>query len=186
VHSAEVAIYELALLQPPPPTDSPSLYQQPVFDPKRIEYLTACLNTCKAARDHFLAGDIASITASSMLIFPYCIKVLYKLSTVINIPGWDLAIVKATVDIVQCLEQAADVAERANAKFKEETGDDSVFALAAETLRATAPSWRVPSSDANEVVGDLAAAVGWNCGISGDVSLLDFSDDFWLSGTLNF
>jgi hypothetical protein len=122
-----------------------------------------------------------------MLIFPYCIKVIYKLSTIVDVAGWDLATVKATVDIVQCLEKAADIAERANSKFKEETGDESVFAVAAETLRATAPSWSVPSSDANnEVVGDLAAAVGWNCGISGDVSLLDFSDDFWLSGTFNF
>jgi hypothetical protein len=121
-----------------------------------------------------------------MLIFPYCIKVVYKLSTLVDVQGWDLATVKATIDIVQCLEQAADVTERANAKFKEETGDDSVFAAAAATLRATAPSWRVPPTDANEVVGDLAAAVGWHSRISGDVSMLDFSDDLWLSETFNF
>ncbi|KAF1944325.1 hypothetical protein EJ02DRAFT_341179 [Clathrospora elynae] len=186
IHSAEVSIYELALSQPPSPT-SLSPYNQLPLDLKRIEYLTALLQTCKASKDHFLAGGLASITVPSMLIFPYCIKILHRLSTFKDVPGWDPTIVKQTVDIMQCLEQAAAMAERLNANFKEGTGENSIFAAAAENLRASAHNWSVPvSSEQDEGVGDSASFGTWNGGDGVDFPMADFSDDFWLPGTFNF
>lgn len=121
-----------------------------------------------------------------MLIFPYCLKILHKLATFKGIPGWDPTIITRTIDIVQCLEQLAEMAERANEMYKEETGEESVFSAAAEILRATAPSWAIPGAPQGAAEGDAGAMMGWNDGAGSDLSMLDFSDDFWLSGPFNF
>ncbi|RAQ98940.1 sterol glucosyltransferase [Stemphylium lycopersici] len=145
-HTAQVAIYELAFLQSLPSSATVAPVQHYDFDARRIRYFMACLETCKACRDHTLACDIRSLASPSMLIFPYCLKILHKLATLKGIPGWDPTIVTGTIDIVRCLEQLAEIAERANEMYKEETGEESVFSAAAEILRATAPSWAIPGA----------------------------------------
>ncbi|RMZ72503.1 Zn(II)2Cys6 transcription factor [Pyrenophora seminiperda CCB06] len=183
--TAEVAIYELALLESPA-SNKPSLSSKhPLFVTRRVEYLLACLEACRSCCDYTLAGDIRDISVTSMLIFPYCLKVVYKLAVLKDVPGWDPAIATARVDILHCLEQIAVIAEDANAKYKEETGEDSVFREAAVMLRATAPNWRVPTVEQEQAVGDVSATA-WNADISGDFSLADFANDFWLSGPMNF
>ncbi|CAA9965086.1 hypothetical protein PTMSG1_08445 [Pyrenophora teres f. maculata] len=183
--TAEVAIYELALLQSPTPLVPPSSNPHSLFASRRVEYLLACLQTCKACCDYTLAGDVRDISVTSMLIFPYCLKTVYKLAVLKDVCGWDPTIATATVDTVQCLEQIAVIAENANAKYKEETGEDSVFGEAAVMLRATALNWRVPTVEQEQTVGDVSAPA-WNCDIGGDFSLMDFANDFWLSGPMNF
>jgi hypothetical protein len=153
------------------------------FEPRRIEYLMELLQTCKACRDHALTGDVMSLTAPSMLIWSYCCKILYRLSSITGVPGWDPTIVKSTVDIVQCLEKFAEIAERANTEYKAETGEDTVFAAAAETLRAIAPNWKPPTTEHDNAMGN--AADGWNSGIGGDMTMLDFSNDFWMPSAFN-
>jgi hypothetical protein len=120
-----------------------------------------------------------------MLVFLHCIKIVYRLSTLHNDSAWNPSIVKDSVDLVRILEQAASAVELANAAFKAQTGEDSVLAVAAETMRATAPNWRVPEPSVN--VRDLAAASGWGAAVDGlDTSMLDFPEDFWLSDVFNF
>lgn len=96
---------------------------------------------------------------------------------------WDPAIARATVNITQYLEQAAEIAFQANAKYKMETGEDSVLAVASETLRSTASHWSVPPIDGGASVSQ-SLALGEGPGI--DMSLIDFSDDFWMTQTFNF
>lgn len=156
-----------------------------MFALRRVEYLLACLETCKSCCNFTLAGDVIDISATSMLIFPHCLKLVYKLALLKDVPGWDPTLVTATVDIVQCLEQMAVRAENANAKYKEETGEDSLFGEAAVMLRATAPNWRIPTDDQEQTAGDVSATA-WNCDIGGDFTLANFANDFWLSGPLNF
>ena len=74
---AGIAIQELALVSPPQVVPT----QTHVFDPKRLENLAACLQVCKACCDYFLAAGTCIVTAPAMLMFPYAIKVVYKLST---------------------------------------------------------------------------------------------------------
>ena len=82
---------------------------------------------------------------------------------------------RSTVDITDLMERCAACSDAVNARLKEETGEDSVYALAAKTLRDTAPNWRVE--------GD---AVGWS-GDAVDFGGVDFSnDDFWGSGMVSF
>ena len=113
-----------------------------------------------------------------MLIFTYCLKILYKLST-LHDPAWDTAIAKATVDIVRLIHQCADAAERGNADMKQQNGEDSVLALAAEMMRATAPNWRVPEH--SDVAAGSAMMSSWSAG-EFDMSIMDLSEDFWLQG----
>jgi hypothetical protein len=141
------------------------------------------LQTCKACQDHALTGDVMSLTAPSMLIWSYCCKILYRLSSIKGIPGWDPTIVQSTIDIVQCLERFAEIAERANAEYKAQTGEETLFGSAAETLRAVAPNWKLPTSEHDDAMG--SAADGWYSGIGGDAGMLDFSSDFWMPSAFN-
>ncbi|KAL1798980.1 hypothetical protein ACET3X_003017 [Alternaria dauci] len=180
VQTTQVAIYDLALLGL---STAEMAASHLAFESKRIEYLMELLRTCEACRDHALTGDVMSITAPSMLIWSYCCKVLYRLASIKEVPGWDPTIVQSTVDIVQCLEQLADIAERANAEYKAQTGEETLFAAAAETLRAIAPNWKLPTSEHDNVVD--SAAEGWNVAIVGDMGMLDFSSDLWMPSAFN-
>jgi hypothetical protein len=77
------------------------------------------------------------------------------------------------------MERCAASSDRVNARLKEETGEDSVYAYAAKTLRDTAPNWRVYDKEVD--VGDA----GWSGAGAVDLSAMDFSDDFWLNGPFN-
>lgn len=197
--SVEVGIYELALYHhpAPPSTFTNSLSSSgPEVESRRIAYLTTLLLVCQSYIELFLTSDIIYITAPTMLVFPYCLKIAYKLQT-LKIPAWDPALSKAVLDPVRCLERAAQAAEVGNETLKVRTGEDSVFKAMAETLRKSAPIWRV-NGDVEQEVGmerdtgmqDVAvepAHLSGNVGeLNGSWMDANFSSDFWLSGSFDF
>jgi hypothetical protein len=174
-----VAIYELAISHPLTPFSHTST----LLNQKRTTYLIACLETCRACTEHYLNSDLICITIASGLIFSYCVRTLHRLSTLQD-PNWDTAIVRETVDVVGLLERCAVLADRSNEKLKKETGEDSIFIHAARTLRETAPSWRVSTTQDLQTGGD-SVTEGWSGAEAMDLPLMDFSDDFWLNAPFN-
>ncbi|KAI4937718.1 hypothetical protein J4E85_000153 [Alternaria conjuncta] len=177
--TAQVAIYDLALLTKP--TDELSLSHL-AFEPRRIEYFMELLETSKACREHAWNGGVIGLTAPSMLVFSYCIKTLYRFASLKGIPDWIPPIVQSSFDIVQCLERFAEIAEEANTEFKAKTGEDTLFAAAAETLRGMAPNWKLPTSEHDDAMGSTVD--GWNDGF-GDMGVMDFASDFWMPSVFN-
>jgi hypothetical protein len=175
LYGAEVAIYELALICPP----APSLTFNALLDHKRIEYLVTCVQVCKLAAEYYLASDLVHVTMASGLIFSNGLKVLHKLST-LQYPNWDTSIVRGSVDLVELTQHCASVADACNERLKGETGYDSVFHVAAKTLRETAPSWRFVGAQEQQVNGD-AALENWAGVETMGFPPIDFSDDFWLN-----
>ncbi|KAF2031503.1 hypothetical protein EK21DRAFT_62946 [Setomelanomma holmii] len=173
-----VSINELAMLQPSSPSAAPSL----ILDFKRSDYLMACLEACRTCTDYFLLQGFLRVSGPIKLLFGYCIKVIFKLATFQD-PIWNTAVVKESVDLLALLERCAVAAERANDTLKEETGEDSVFLIAAKTLRETAPQWRVPAPAVG--MGDGVVGDGWIGNDGMDVSMMDFSDEFWLNAPFN-
>jgi hypothetical protein len=163
---------------PPPISPLQSIH----LDHKRIRYQLACLQTCKNCTESYLNCDLIYTTIGSGLVFSYCAKMLHKLSTLQD-PHWDTALVPETVDVVGLIERCADAAERSNAILKAETGEDSVFIMAAKTLREMAPTWRVSTTyEQTQLSGNEAVMDGWNGAEVMDLPMVDLSDDFWLSG----
>jgi hypothetical protein len=172
-YAAEVAIYEIAILQPPTNFNE-------LFDHKRIDCLMSCVQICKLWAEYYLASDIVHMTMATGLTFSYCVKVLHKLSTLQD-PNWDTGIVRGSVDLVDLFLQCAAVADACNERLKVETGEDSVFRFAAKTLRDTAPSWKVMGTQETQAV----EVNGWAGVEAMDLPPIDFSDDFWLNAPFN-
>ncbi|KAF9694270.1 hypothetical protein EKO04_007851 [Ascochyta lentis] len=179
MYAAEAAIYELALLQP-----TTLLMHYCDHNQKRIEYLTGLLQTCKACTEHFLAFDLSRITAPLMIMFGYSVKLFYCLLTLQN-RGWDTALARLTMDPIVVFERAIQHCENTNNVLKLETGEDSVFKQAAETMRATAPRWRVPAEQDTTSLHLDSLTSGIDFGVI-DLPSLEFSDDFWLNGVGSF
>jgi hypothetical protein len=179
IFAAEVSIYELAFLRPPCPSPYNAL-----LDHKRTEYMIACVEICKACTERYLVSDLIHMTMASGLTFSYCAKTLHRLSTLQD-PNWDTAIVTNAVNVVELLERCADAADRSNDTLKAETGEDSVLAIAAKTLRDMAPSWRVPIAQESQMANGDAVMDGWTSTEGLDLQLMDFTDDFWLNGPFN-
>jgi hypothetical protein len=181
LHAAEVAIYELAMFQP----SSPTSHVSAILDYKRIDYMMHCVQSCKICTDYYLKVDLIHITVASGLIYSYCIKTLHRLST-LHDPQWDPTVVSEIVDAAELFERCAVAADLCNVKLKEETGEDSVFRIAAKMLRDAAPTWRVsvaqePPAQAS---GEVSLEV-WN-GLEGmDLPSVDFSDDFFMTAAFN-
>ncbi|KAH5067517.1 hypothetical protein HBI25_198180 [Parastagonospora nodorum] len=174
--AAAIAIHELAIFHPPTvatPFNS-------ALDHKRIGYLTNCLQACQDYTESYLNSDMIYVTTASGLLFSYCLKTLHKLSTLQDFM-WDTTIAKQTVDVVGLLERCAGSAEESNARLKEQTGEDSVYLKAARTLREMAPNWRVAVAHEPSSNGDATAVETWPAVDHMDLSLLDFSGDFWLN-----
>jgi hypothetical protein len=92
-------------------------------------------------------------------------------------PVWDTTLARETVDVVALLERCADAADKSNAQLKKETGEESVFFNAAKTLREMAPNWRTTiAQESHDTVAEH-----WNAADPIDLSLMDFSGDFWLN-----
>lgn len=176
MYAAEAAIYELALLQPPTP-----LMRYCDHNLKRVEYLTGLLQTCKGCTEHFLAFDLSHLTAPMMIMFGYSVKLCYCLLT-LQISGWDTVMARMTLDPATCFERAIEHCEQLNSNLRLETGEDSIFKQAAETMRSTAPHWRVPV-DRQDPSLDLEA---FTSGTEFDLINLEFSEDFWLNNVCNF
>lgn len=179
LYAAETAIYELALLQPPTP-----LMRYCDHNLKRIEYLTGLLQACKGCTEHFLAFDLSHITAPMMIMFSYSVKLCYCLLT-LQINGWDTAMARMTLDPATCFERAIEHCEQTNDALKSETGEDSIFKQAAETMRGTAPQWRVPVERHDPTPGLDAFTTGTDFDLI-DFPSLEFSEDFWLNNACNF
>jgi hypothetical protein len=181
LHAAEVSIYELAMF----PSISATPQASPILDYKRIDYMMQCVQSCKICTDYYLNVDLIHITVASGLIYSYCIKTLHKLSTLQD-PQWDSTVVSEIFDAADLFERCAVAADLCNVKLKEETGEDSVFRIAAKMLRETAPTWRV--SGAQEMPaqggGDVGLG-GWNSLEGMDLPSVDFSDDFWMTAAFN-
>jgi hypothetical protein len=171
MHCTEAAIYELALVQPV------GLISQGLLnhDQLRIQHLTSCLQACKACIEVFLATNLLNITTPSMLAFSHCLKIPYRILTMEN-SDLDHTFVRTILDPVECLERAAIEADKVNTVLKLETGEDSAFKDAAETIRAFLPQWRVSSLSMDDIGASSSAA---------DMLLMDFSDDLWLAGMIN-
>jgi len=177
ISTTEVVIYQLALLQPP----SQMVLNPSILDHRRTDYLMACLKTCKNYTESYFASDIVQFTTPTTLLFAYSLKALYKLATLSD-AGWDPTIVRQTVDIVGLLDRCASSAEQANARLREETGEDSVFAMAAKSLRESAPNWSVPNQEPQSSDSTIE---GWTGSDGLNLPLMEFSDDFWLNAPFN-
>jgi hypothetical protein len=142
----------------------------------------ACLETCRTCTEYYLSLDFLRIGGPIKLLFGYCIKVIFQLATFQD-PVWNTEVVRETVDLLGLLERCAVAADRANTTLRDETGEDSVFSMAAKTLRETAPQWKVPGS----TVESGNVAVLQDCMGDGgmDMSMMDFSDNFWLYAPFN-
>ena len=179
MYAAEAAIYELALLQPPT-----LLMRYCDHNLQRIEYLTGLLQTCKACTEHFLAFDLSRLVAPMMIMFGYSVKLSYCLLTLQH-QGWDTSLARATIDPAVCFERAIAHCEQTNSNLKLETGEDSIFRQAVDTMRATAPQWRVPVERDTTSLGLESLTAGADFSLI-DLPSLEFSEDFWLNNACNF
>lgn len=179
LYAAEVAIYELALLRPPT-----LLMRYCDHSLKRIEYLTGLLQTCKACTEHFLDFDLRHLTAPMMITFGYSVKLCYCLLT-LQMDGWDTSMARITMDPAICFERAIEHCLQTNEVLKLETGEDSIFKQAAETMRAAAPQWRVPVERHDPSLGLESFTSGAEYGLL-DLPSLELSEDFWMNNVCNF
>jgi hypothetical protein len=139
----------------------------------------ACLQLCKQCTEQYLNLDFINITTPTSLVFTHCLRNLHKLATLPD-AGWDPTIVRQTVNIVGLLDLCAAGAERVDVKLKEETGEDSVFAMAAKSVRDSAPpNWRMPNPELQN--GGDTVMEGWTGNEALDLPFVDFSDDFWVN-----
>lgn len=173
--TARISIYEFALLDHTAQASPTNI----VFDHKRTNHLMAYLHSCKEFTEQYLNLDLINITTPTCFAFAYCIRNLSKLATLSN-AGWDQTIVLQTVDIIGLLDLCAANADKVNVRLKEKLGEDSVFAMAAKSVRDSAPrNWRTPSTEP-QGSGD-ALTEEWTSTEGLDTSFVDFSDEFWLN-----
>lgn len=184
IATTQVSIYELALLFPPTPISISQTHT--ILHHKSTSYLPATLQTCKDYTERYLAIDIINFTTPTKLIFAYSLKILHKLCTLHDFVGWDPALARQSVNLISILERCADSAEGANERLKEGTGEDSVFAMAAVSMRESAANWVLPNVEARAGSGgDATAMDAWAGGDGFDLPLMDFSDEFWLDSSIN-
>jgi hypothetical protein len=158
---------------------------QPVLDLQRTEYLTACMYATKSSLDNFISTSLIHMNMHSVLVFSHSAQVLYKLS-VLDYPGWDRTLVRATIDVVWYFEQAAIRMEEGDAELKQECpeGVENVYSQAGQAWRGTAAVWREGLESATAALEqERMAFVGEN--VSGfdpmDTSWLSMTDDLWFS-----
>ncbi|KAL4880587.1 hypothetical protein BJY04DRAFT_191050 [Aspergillus karnatakaensis] len=102
LHHAETAIYELAMTKPSTSTDDFSL--------TRLDQLATCLSAVQARFSIlFTLPDTAFAYFPSTMLFPtaHSLIALLRLST-FEYPGWDLAAVRQTLDILATTQRVAD------------------------------------------------------------------------------
>ncbi|KAF2844653.1 hypothetical protein T440DRAFT_409711, partial [Plenodomus tracheiphilus IPT5] len=182
LHIAEISILELAFHTSSASSVSALLGPSPNIELSRISNLHALLRSCTSCISLFLTIDMAYMTTPCMLIYSYSLRLIYRLSTPkVAIPGWDPQIVRDTISISSCIEQAAQKAESINAQLREHLGEDTMFAVAAELMRATAGNWRLPDETESVDMGDVEARWSAVNSESAVMPMVDFSNDFWVS-----
>jgi hypothetical protein len=176
-------MYEAAFYQPPSSMISP-----PTFDFQRIEYLTACMYATKSALDTIAATPMLYMSMLSILGLSHAAQVLYRLS-ILDYPGWDRALCRATVDVLWYFEEYACNMERADAHLKQEMGEKSstLYSEAGPAWRGTALIWREGLEKATVVARQEQTELGTDVvpdfdhfGIM-DPAWLSMSDDIWFS-----
>ncbi|KAF1950308.1 hypothetical protein CC80DRAFT_578659, partial [Byssothecium circinans] len=177
IYTTQVEIYELALVQP----TSQITLNSSILNYIRTDYLMKCFQACKSCTQYFIASDIITSTTPTKLTFSHGLRVLHKLATFQD-ASWDPSIVRQTVDIVGLLERCAAGLEQANARLKEETGEDSVLVIGVKMLRDSVPSWSVQNQEPQ--TGD-SAMDEWTSTEGMDLPLMGFSDDLWLNAPFN-
>ncbi|KAF2690512.1 hypothetical protein K458DRAFT_289235 [Lentithecium fluviatile CBS 122367] len=181
LHATYVHIYEAALLHPPT-----SPMSQPVLDLQRTEYLTACMYATKKALDNYVSTSMIHMNMHSILSFSHAAQTLYKLS-VLDYPGWDRTMVRATIDVMWYFEQAACKMEEASEMLKPECGDgvENIYSHAGPAWRSTAAIWREGLESAMAIPEPEVGPIGEDSGAIGfptmDTSWLSIPDDIWFS-----
>lgn len=184
VEATYIYMYEVALYHPPNlPVSQPDMHLL------RIDYLTACMFATKAALDNAIGHSLIHMNMTSILGFSHAAQVLYKLC-VLEYPGWDRALCRATVDVLWYFEQAALRMEQASAELLEEcgTGEANIYSQAGPAWRATAAIWKegLESATATLELQAEGGLVGENAPPfdAMDTSWLNVPDDVWFSNIL--
>jgi hypothetical protein len=138
LYGTEVQIHEPALF------GLDSAASNPTLDYQRIEYLTACLQACKASLDNYLTIPAITMNMVQVLAFSNTCQILYSLS-VIEYPGWDRYTARATADVLWYFDRVCTKFEEARCQLAEESGSqENVFSLAGghEGLKSLSANWR--------------------------------------------
>lgn len=181
LYSAEISAYELAFLQASSISSEISL-----LDHKYTDCLTALLRVSQKCANHFLELDIASNTAPTQLVFSHSLKILHYLLTLQDV-RWNSAMIVGSIDLSTLLECTAASAEQANAKLRELVNEETVFAIAAQSLRDMAPKWRKVRQDQEPT--DSTHGADWTAGQEYDLHtdiFVNLSDGFWADQPLSF
>lgn len=156
LHGTEVQIHEPALFGMSLPMSNATL------DYQRVEYMTSCLQSCKASLDNYLVIPSITMNMAQVLVFSNTSQVLYSLS-VLEYPGWDRYTARATADVLWYFDRVCVKFEEACEQLAEESGSrENVFSLASghEGLKSLSAKWRE----------NLESATGVGIGFMGELS----------------
>ncbi|KAL3480787.1 hypothetical protein BJX99DRAFT_219646 [Aspergillus californicus] len=137
LYHAEIVIYETSLSKPASPTGE--------MDLTRLDHLYACLNSTKKRFDVILAlppSAFAYFPSTILLPSGHSVTSLLRLST-FEYPGWDLAVVHQTADLLTVTEQLADkLAQAAEAVGIRNTDTETdCFTSAAKIMYGLSAGW---------------------------------------------
>lgn len=156
LYGTEVQIYEPALF------GIGSTSSNATLDFQRIEYLTVCLQACKASLDNYLGIPSITMNMVQVLVFSNTCQVLYTLS-VAEHPGWDRYTARATADVLWYFDRVCTKFDEAREQLAEESGSqENVFSLAGghEGLRSLSVTWRANLESATGVGMDFTRDIG--------------------------
>lgn len=187
LYSTDTLICETVLSQRQPS----STYQ--TLDSEQLRILCEGLLSAKSQIENYLSFRPEHYSGMDMALvmqFRHSVQMVYRLS-LLDDPGWNRASVSNTVDVIDCLEQAAQRLEQAS-KITASTGNSAAHSVILKALTGLRAS--IPTQDAvleqlgtlprdMQVPGDPGAetqnAIPW--------SEMTFSmeDDTWLTEALS-
>jgi len=169
-------IHEIALFQ------LPLISSHQPYDSRRFEYLYTCAQATKSGLDNFLSlssSEWIGLNFAIVLQFSHGIQVMHRLSCLQN-PGWDRALIRSTIDVLDYLEQAAVKMEQAYVDWRMGRAEEetSVFCKGAQIMRSAVPIWAASLEKADK--GDERQD-NENTESGMDEMLMDFSDETWFT-----
>lgn len=169
-------IHEIALFQ------LPLISSHRPYDSRRFEYLYTCAQATKSGLDNFLSlssSDWIGLNFAVILQFSHGIQVMHRLSCLQN-PGWDRALIRSTIDVLDYLEQVAVRMEQAyeNWKIGDAGNETSVFCKGAQIMRSAVPIWAA-SLEKAEKGDERQGSENMESGM--DEMLMEFSDETWFT-----
>lgn len=152
----------------------PTLYYRSC-DFSRLEILHQCLHSAISTTETYLSftpDQYSGVNIIFMLIFRHSTQLLYQLS-LLEDPGWDRAWVRETIDVVNCIDQAAERLEVASdiAGSVDNGSAQHFYFQTAVGLRISIPAWRA------------ALAPVWHLnteGLNGCITT-DFTNEMWFT-----